>query len=77
VEYCDGGDLGVYIEDLKTNNEFAKEWLVWNVLAQLVSALYYCHYGADHSKVEPNILKPKSGDRTVLHRDLKPKNSKL
>jgi serine/threonine-protein kinase Nek2 len=80
MEYCGGGDLGTFIKNLK--NKFAEERFVWHILAQLVTALalYRCHYGVDPPEVGSNILEPvsvKPSDLRILHRDLKPGNSKL
>ena len=83
MEYCGGGDLGMVIKSLKKTNKYAEEEFVWRILAQLITALYRCHYGADPAEVGPNILGPaskpsglkgKQGQVTILHRDLKPEN---
>jgi NIMA (never in mitosis gene a)-related kinase len=85
MEYCGGGDLGMVIKNLKNTNKFAEEDFVWRVLAQLATALYRCHYGADAPPVGSNLLgppQPRSGLKgkqaqiMILHRDLKPENSK-
>ena len=87
MEYCGGGDLGMVIKTLKTTNKHAEEEFVWHILAQLVTALYRCHYGVDPPEVGSNILAPasvkpsglkgKQAQVMILHRDLKPDNSKL
>ncbi|OXV08321.1 hypothetical protein Egran_03912 [Elaphomyces granulatus] len=84
MEYCGGGDLGMVIKNLKTTNKFAEEEFVWHILAQLVTALYRCHYGVDPPEVGSNILAPvsvkpsglkgKQAQVMILHRDLKPDN---
>ncbi|KAF2149637.1 kinase-like protein [Myriangium duriaei CBS 260.36] len=84
MEYCGNGDLGIMIKDLKARHAFADEDLVWTVFAQLVSALYRCHYGEDPPSADTtavglskNALPIKSKqacDRMILHRDLKPEN---
>lgn len=82
MEYCGNGDLGRVIKDLKTERKFAEEGFVWSMFAQLVSALYRCHYGVDPPEAGSNVMglghsaKPKSPAPGVmiLHRDLKPEN---
>ncbi|KAH8662140.1 NIMA-like protein kinase [Xylariales sp. PMI_506] len=82
MEYCGNGDLGRVIRDLTQKNKYADEAFVWSIFAQLVTALYRCHYGVDPPEVGKNVLglgtaaKPKApeGGMTILHRDLKPEN---
>jgi len=84
MEYCDGGDLSMVIKNLKNTNKYAEEEFVWRILAQLVTALYRCHYGVDPPEVGNNILGPapskppglkgKQAQVMILHRDLKPEN---
>ncbi|CAK7225837.1 G2-specific serine/threonine protein kinase [Sporothrix bragantina] len=82
MEYCGNGDLGRVIRDLAQRNQYAEESFVWSIFAQLVTALYRCHYGVDPPEVGKNVLglgitaKPKvpTGGVTILHRDLKPEN---
>ncbi len=61
------------------------EQYVWTIFAQLVTALYRCHYGADPPEVGENVLggRPEKtqhrglrtkADKMILHRDLKPEN---
>ena len=85
MEYCGGGDLGSVIKDLKRTGEYAKEEFVWRIFAQLVTALYRCHYGTDapepgsdvsKQKDQKTGLKSKNQSMMILHRDLKPENSK-
>lgn len=84
MEYCGNGDLGRVIRDLSQKNQYAEESFVWSIFAQLVTALYRCHYGVDPPEVGKTILglgstaKPKAptGGMTILHRDLKPENGK-
>ncbi|MCJ1387420.1 G2-specific serine/threonine protein kinase [Xylographa bjoerkii] len=84
MEYCNGGDLSKVIKSLVARNQLAEEEYVWSIFAQLVTALYRCHYGADPPEVGKNFMgaetniKP-SGLRLknqvmILHRDLKPEN---
>ncbi len=87
MEYCGNGDLGGYVKKLKDSNRYADEEFVWQVLAQLVSALFRCHYGEDPPSVgeegkvrNGKTLQPyqtKEGHRMILHRDLKPENGKF
>lgn len=83
MEYCGGGDLSMVIKNLKKTNQYAEEEFVWRILAQLVTALYRCHYGSDSAEVGSNVLgagtkpsglKGKQAQVTILHRDLKPEN---
>lgn len=83
MEYCGNGDLGMLIQDLKKKGHFAEEEFVWSVFAQIVSALYRCHYGEDPPPVGKRFmdkeerLLSKKGNYMILHRDLKPENSEL
>ncbi|KAK5166016.1 hypothetical protein LTR04_000792 [Oleoguttula sp. CCFEE 6159] len=84
MEYCGNGDLGRVIKTLKLNNQFAEEDFVWSIFAQLVTALYRCHYGENPPDVGRDVLgggnnarpalKSKQGQYMILHRDLKPEN---
>lgn len=84
MEYCGNGDLGRVIRQLKTNNQYAEEEFVWSVFAQLLTALYRCHYGTDPPEVGKNVMlvgkdtRPRpfeaKGGVMILHRDLKPEN---
>ncbi|GAB7356284.1 hypothetical protein MBLNU459_g7089t1 [Dothideomycetes sp. NU459] len=83
MEYCGNGDLGMMIKDLKNRRELADEEFVWTIFAQLVGALYRCHYGEDPPDVNSNAvgltknalpLKSKQSHQMILHRDLKPEN---
>jgi NIMA (never in mitosis gene a)-related kinase 2 len=84
MEYCGGGDLGTVIKNLKTTGEYAKEEFVWRMFAQIVAALYRCHYGIEPPEPGSDLsrqkdprsgLKAKSQSIMILHRDLKPENS--
>ncbi|PQE05916.1 putative NIMA kinase protein [Rutstroemia sp. NJR-2017a BVV2] len=82
MEYCGNGDLGKIIKDLQAKNKYAEEGFVWSIFAQLVTALYRCHYGVDPPEVGSNVMglgniaKPQkpAGGVMILHRDLKPEN---
>lgn len=84
MEYCGNGDLGGYIKRLQKTQTYADEDFVWTIFAQLVSALYRCHYGENppapgheeaggKGKPVPGV-QSKQGHRIILHRDLKPEN---
>jgi NIMA (never in mitosis gene a)-related kinase 2 len=86
MEYCGGGDLGSVIKNLRNTGEFAKEEFVWRIFAQIIAALYRCHYGVEPPEPGSSAFKqrnPQAGLRSksqsvmILHRDLKPENSKL
>ncbi|KAG9247432.1 kinase-like domain-containing protein [Calycina marina] len=82
MEYCGNGDLGRVIKNLQTKNQYAEEGFVWSMFAQLVTALYRCHYGVDPPEVGSNVMglgnsaKPRqpASNVMILHRDLKPEN---
>ncbi|KAI9721305.1 MAG: hypothetical protein M1812_002467 [Candelaria pacifica] len=84
MEYCGNGDLGRVIKNHKENRQYPEESFVWSILAQLVTALYRCHYGVDPPEVGSNVLglgntakptiKGKTPQVMILHRDLKPEN---
>jgi NIMA (never in mitosis gene a)-related kinase 2 len=85
MEFCGNGDLGQVIKRLKHKNQYAEEEFVWSVFAQIVTALYRCHYGEDPpesghnvmglgNSAKPTKLKSKQAPWMVLHRDIKPEN---
>lgn len=81
MEYCGNGDLGGYIKRLQKTGTYADEDFVWTILAQLVSALYRCHYGEhpptpghEENGGKSKPVQSKQGHRIILHRDLKPEN---
>ncbi|KAH0538081.1 hypothetical protein FGG08_005293 [Glutinoglossum americanum] len=84
MEYCGNGDLGRVIRELKLKNKVATEEFVWSIFAQLVTALYRCHYGVDPPEVGMDFMgtggqikPPTVAGKTqvmILHRDLKPEN---
>ncbi|KAH7409374.1 kinase-like domain-containing protein [Cadophora sp. MPI-SDFR-AT-0126] len=82
MEYCGNGDLGRVIKDLQLKKQLAEEGFVWSMFAQLVTALYRCHYGVDPPEVGSNVMglgnsanpKPPASNVMILHRDLKPEN---
>lgn len=85
MEYCGNGDLGRVIKDLQVKDQYAEEGFVWSIFAQLVTALYRCHYGAAPPEVGGNVMglgntaKPQhpAGNMMILHRDLKPENGEF
>lgn len=85
MEYCGNGDLGRVIKDLQLKKQLAEEGFVWSMFAQLVTALYRCHYGVDPPEVGSNVMglgnsanpKPPGTNVMILHRDLKPENGKF
>ncbi|KAF2083572.1 kinase-like protein, partial [Saccharata proteae CBS 121410] len=83
MEYCGNGDLGQVIKKLQAKRQYADEAFVWSIFAQIVSALYRCHYGQDPPEAGPNVmglgndakpLKATQKQPMILHRDLKPEN---
>lgn len=79
-EYCDGGDLGKVIQTFKKNKELVPEEFIWEILVQMLLALYRCHYGVNATKV--NLFTPGASgtepkvnsDTVIIHRDIKPEN---
>jgi NIMA (never in mitosis gene a)-related kinase 2 len=80
MEYCGSGDLGRVIRDLTQKGQRASEPFVWSIFAQLGSALYRCHYGADPPDVGADVFgntgsqRPPVPSMVIMHRDLKPEN---
>ncbi|QLG71908.1 hypothetical protein HG535_0C02600 [Zygotorulaspora mrakii] len=77
MEYCSRGDLGQMIKHYKQEHKYIPEKIIWGILAQLLMALYKCHYGDDlpslttmYDRMKP----PTKGKNIVIHRDLKPGN---
>ena len=64
VEYCEMGNLHEYIQDVIDVRTTILPDFIWHFIGQLGSALSYCH-----NRSPPEAV--------VLHRDLKPNNSKL
>ncbi|CAK9439878.1 uncharacterized protein LODBEIA_P39780 [Lodderomyces beijingensis] len=78
MEYCSGGDLAKYIRQYKSTSTQVPEEFIWQVLVQMLNALYRCHYGCDVDKV--NLFKSSpttpqiNSDSVIIHRDIKPDN---
>ena len=47
MEYCSNGDLHALISHYKNIHKYIPEQTIWSVLAQLLMALYRCHYAED------------------------------
>jgi NIMA (never in mitosis gene a)-related kinase len=60
MEYCAGGDLGQVIQKCRDTDRYIHEDEIWNILMQIVVALFECHRRKDK--------------KMILHRDLKPSN---
>lgn len=84
MEYCEHGDLAKRIKYMSQKNLMFEEDFVWSVFAQLVTALYRCHYGQDPPEVGRNVIglgtdampvRNRAPHTMILHRDLKPENS--
>lgn len=82
MEYCSKGDLQKLISHYKTEHKYMPEQTIWSILAQLLMALYRCHYGEDVAAlvtIYDRMKPPSSSQRNtytniVIHRDLKPGN---
>lgn len=79
MEYCGNGDLSQVIKQCQQEGTLVPEHLVWSIFAQIILALYRCHFGVDpppvgdgNAEMKPPM--PVKGSFTVLHRDLKPEN---
>jgi NIMA (never in mitosis gene a)-related kinase 2 len=86
MEYCGNGDLGRIINQHKIRNQPVEEAFIWGILTQVTLALFRCHYGEDPPDAgqyavggTPNATpaRAKEGKVMILHRDLKPDNSKF
>lgn len=75
MEYCEGGDLAKVIKNFKTNKDNIPEEFIWQVLVQVLLALYRCHYGFDAEKVDLFNKTPEPKyNNSIIHRDIKPDN---
>ncbi|EDO17411.1 hypothetical protein Kpol_1037p7 [Vanderwaltozyma polyspora DSM 70294] len=77
MEYCSRGDLSKMIKQYKQEHKYIPEKVVWGILAQLLMALYKCHYGEDLGSlttIYDRMKQPGKGKNIVIHRDLKPGN---
>lgn len=88
MEYCDGGDLTKMIKKYKNERKYIPEKIVWNIFAQVLMALYTCHYGEELQPLttvydrmkQPGGSSSKNNNNNnikksvVIHRDLKPGN---
>ncbi|CCH62029.1 hypothetical protein TBLA_0G00820 [Henningerozyma blattae CBS 6284] len=77
MEYCNKGDLSQMIKRYKQERRYVPEKIVWSIFAQVLTALYKCHYGEDLSPlttIYDRMKQPAKGKNIVIHRDLKPGN---
>ncbi|KAA6354533.1 MAG: hypothetical protein EZS28_049940, partial [Streblomastix strix] len=58
MEYCEGGDLQKYIEDMKKNGKMISDEDAWSFISQIVSAISQMHTsGIIHGDLKPqNVL---------------------
>ena len=79
MEYCQDGDLRRYVKSRREKKKPTKalpyltQYKVWSILADLASALAYCHHGLFKDEAGNYSLKDRWEPR--LHRDIKPQNS--
>ena len=79
MEYCQDSDLRRYVKSRgeKTkpmkNLPYLTQYEAWSILADLASALAYCHHGLFKDEAGNYSLKDHWEPR--LHRDIKPQNS--
>lgn len=77
MEYCGQGDLSDLIERYRKTNRPIPERYIWTIVTQIVTALYRCHNGIDPRTIPPAVADGNAASATgVLHRDLKPQNSR-
>lgn len=77
MEYCSRGDLSGMIKHYKQEHKYIPEKVVWGILAQMLTALYKCHYGEELpslTTIYDRMKPPSKGRNIVIHRDLKPGN---
>lgn len=77
MEYCSSGDLSQMIKHYKQEHKYIPEKMIWGILAQILTALYKCHYGDELlplTTVYDRMKSPVKGKNIVIHRDLKPGN---
>ncbi|KAA6399527.1 MAG: putative serine threonine-protein kinase nek2 [Streblomastix strix] len=58
MEYCEGGDLHQYIEDMKKSGQMISEEDAWTFISQMVSTISQMHFnGIIHGDLKPsNVL---------------------
>lgn len=81
MEYCGGGDLSSVIKQSQRQSKNIPEELIWNYFMQILLALSYCHHPNGHSRSGSSSTGTdteggKDKRPQILHRDLKPDNSK-
>lgn len=83
MEYCGSGDLSTIIKRCKAERTMVPEHYVWSIFAQVLQALYRCHNGINPPEVgdvfspeKPMMPQPTGDIVRILHRDLKPDNSR-
>jgi len=72
MEYCAGGSLADFIDCKSSSKEPVSEGYVLNIFHQINAALLYCHEG-----LMADSMSSPEGWNSLLHRDIKPGNSKF
>jgi serine/threonine protein kinase len=81
TQYCNSGDLGGFLRKAERNKRPLEEDKIWNIFTQITLALHHCHYPDDRASQParngvPRQSVPTALRHQVLHRDLKPDNSR-
>lgn len=73
MNYCAGGSLADFIANKISTEEQTSEGYVLSIFYQISAALLYCHEGS----IVNSITSDSQSWDPVLHRDIKPGNSKF
>ena len=76
MEYCANGDLQQVIKRCAKTKDHIAEDFIWKILAQICSALFFCHRRKDSTQINTGNANQResSNPQRILHRDLKPGN---
>jgi serine/threonine protein kinase len=68
MEFCQDGDFTRYVDP---GDSALSPFDIWEILADISSALAYCHYGVLDEEADISLV---LNWRPVIHRDIKPGN---